>query len=86
MSLLSTFAILFETDAKKATKETEGLSDALDNTEKAAEGATDGVDAFSIAGKKAGDMASKTAKDLAKMAAAYFTIKAAVDGIIGNTN
>jgi len=44
MSLLSTFAILFETDAKKATKETEELSDALDDVEKGAEGAADSVD------------------------------------------
>jgi hypothetical protein len=44
MSLLSTFAILFETDAKKATKETEELSDALDDVESSAGGASGGVD------------------------------------------
>ena len=65
-------------------KESEGLSVALDDVEKSSEGAADGVGVFAIMGGKAGDMASKTAKDLTKMAAAYFTIKAAVDGIIGN--
>lgn len=44
MSLLSTFAILFETDAKKATDETAGLADALGDVEKGAEGATKGTD------------------------------------------
>lgn len=44
MSLLSTFAILFETDAKKAAGEVEDLSDALDDVEKGAEGATGATD------------------------------------------
>ncbi len=44
MSLLSTFAILFETDAKKAADDVEDLSDALDDVEKGAEGATGATD------------------------------------------
>ena len=44
MSMLSTFAILFETDSKKAAKETDEFAESLDDVEKSAEGATGGVD------------------------------------------
>ena len=84
MSLLSTFAILFETDARQATRETENFSDALDDVEDSAEGAAEASDLFASMGQRAGSAASSAAKDIAKMAAAYFTVNAVVDGIIDN--
>ena len=44
MSLLSLFAIEFETNAKEAAADTDKLTDSLENTESAAEGATGATD------------------------------------------
>ncbi len=44
MSILSTFGILFQTDAKDAKKEVDDLGDSLDNLEKTAEDVTGAVD------------------------------------------
>lgn len=44
MSILSTFGILFQTDADEATKEVDGLDKSLDNLEKTAEDVTGAVD------------------------------------------
>tara|TARA_R110000851_G_scaffold331777_1_gene506486 strand:- start:156 stop:1676 length:1521 start_codon:yes stop_codon:yes gene_type:complete len=76
MSLLSTFAILFETDAKKATKETEELSDALDDVEKSAEGATDGVDGATKAYKDNSSSAGALTKSMFGLVAAFVTFDA----------
>ena len=76
MSLLSTFAILFETDAKTATKETEGLSDALDDVEKSAEGATDGVDDATKAYNDNSSSAGALTKSMFGLIATFVTFDA----------
>lgn len=76
MSLLSTFAILFETDAKKATDDVEGLSDALDDVEKGAEGATDGVEDTTKAYNDNSASAGALTKSMVGMIAAFVTFEA----------
>ena len=76
MSLLSTFAILFETDAKTATKETEGLSDALDDVEESAEGATGGVDDTTKAYDDNSASAGLLTKSMFGLIAAFVTFDA----------
>jgi hypothetical protein len=76
MSLLSTFAILFETDAKTATKDTEGLSDALDDVEKSAEDATGGVDGTTAAYNDNTTSVGALTKSMLGLVAAFVTFDA----------
>jgi hypothetical protein len=76
MSLLSTFAILFETDAKTATKDTEGLSDALDDVEKSAEDATGSVDGSTKAYNDNSSSAGALTKSMIGLVAAFITFDA----------
>ena len=82
MSLLSTFAILFDTDAKEATSDVEALSGALDDVEESAEGATESVDDSTKAFEEGSEAAGQLTKSIAKMAAAYIALKAVADASI----
>lgn len=82
MSLLSTFAILFETDAKKATKETEELSDALDDVEGAAEGATGGVDDTTKAYNSNSASAGLLTKSMVGLVAGFVTLEAIMSKVL----
>ena len=82
MSLLSTFAILFDTDAKEATSDVEALSGALDDVEESAEGATESVDDSTKAFEEGSEAAGQLTKSISKMAAAYIALKAVTDASI----
>ena len=76
MSLLSTFAILFETDAKKATEETDGLAKSLGDVEKGAEGATKGTDNTTTAFDDNAISVGALTKSMAGMIASFIAFDA----------
>jgi hypothetical protein len=84
MSLLSTFSILFDTDAKKATSETDGLSKALDDVEESATGATGGVDGSTESYNESTVSIGALTKSMMGMIAAYVTFDAIASKIIDN--
>lgn len=86
MSMLSTFAILFETDAKKATKETDELSDVLGGVSKSANDAAKDTDKATKAYKKNEKIANDLVKSMKKMIAGYLTLRAVQAGIFDNAD
>ncbi len=84
MSLLSTFAILFETDSKKAADETEKLSDSLDDVESSANKATKGVDGSTTAYNDSAVSVGGLTKAMLGMVAAYVTFDAIASRVIDN--
>lgn len=84
MSLLSTFAILFETDAKKAADETEDLAEALVDVKGAANGATDGVDGTTKSYNENTQSIGGLTKAMFGMIAAYVTLDAVASRVIDN--
>ena len=85
MSLLSTFAILFETDASDAAKDIEGLEDALDGVSDAADPAAQGVDEFTDAVNANAEATTDLTQIVATLGAAYLSLDAVVSGVFGNS-
>ena len=86
MSLLSTFAILFETDADKATKEVEGLSDSLEGVSDAANPATEGVDEFTDAINENASSVGDLTGMMVKLTATYLSFDAVASGVFSNAS
>ena len=84
MSLLSTFSILFDTDAKKAADDTEKLAEALDDVEGAAEGAAGGVDDTTKSYNENTHSIGGLTKAMFGMIAAYVTFDAIASRVIDN--
>lgn len=76
MSLLDTFALIFETDADEAADDTERLADALDETGEAGGRAADGVDDSSEAATRGSESFSGMAKSVGGLIAAYLSWQA----------
>lgn len=84
MSLLNTFAILFETDAKEAKEDIEQLSDVLEETEGSAKGAGAGLDDVSDAADNNSFAIGGLTKSLAGLAIAYVSFEAIATGVMEN--
>lgn len=84
MSLLSTFAILFETDAKKASGDAEDLSDSLDDVVGSAEEAVDGVDGLTEAANTGASSIGGLTNMIIGLGAAYIGFDAIASGIFDN--
>ena len=76
MSMLSTFSILFETDAQRATRETDELSGALDDVADSAGDATGGVDETTAAYNDNAVSVGGLTKAMGAMIAAFVTFDA----------
>ena len=84
MSLLSMFTIGFETDAKDATKEVEGLDDALEQLGDTAPDAAKGVDEVSQAADSGSMSIGGLTKTMGGLLAAYVSFDLVASGIMDN--
>lgn len=86
MSMLSTFAILFETDAKKASKETDEFAQSLDDVEKSAEGATGSVDGTTKAYSDNSASVGALTKTMVGLVGALFAVDAIAAKVFDNAD
>lgn len=84
MSVLTQFLIMFDTDAKKATTETEGLAGALEDVEGAAEGATGGVDGTTESYNENAVSIGSLTKAMVGLIATYVTFDAIATKVMDN--
>ena len=84
MSLLSTFSILFETDADEAASEVEALAEGLDGVADSADPAAAGLDDVTIAADSNAASVSDLTGMIIKMGAAYVGFNAIATGVIDN--
>lgn len=84
MSLLNTFAILFETDAKKAVEDIGDLDKVLKDTEEAASSTADEMDNFGNSSDGTATSVSGLVRSMAGLAAAYITVGTVSSNILGN--
>lgn len=84
MSLLNTFAILFETDAKKAKEDVEGLDGALGDLEEGAEGAAGGLDDVSQSADQGSVSIGGLTGTILKLGAAYVSLDFLASGVLEN--
>jgi len=84
MALLDTFAILFQTDAKKAADDVENLNENLDDTQKSADDASQGMDGFNDATNKSSIGIAGMTKAVGGLIASYIALDAVASGVIGN--
>ena len=84
MSMLSVFGIAFETDAKEAKNEVEGLSGALDDAKGSSEGAAGGLDLASDAADSGAMAMGSVTKAIGGMILAYVTLDAVASGVLDN--
>lgn len=83
MSLLDTFALLFETDAGEAADDVDRLSDSLDDAGGAGNTAAKGVDNSATAANKGAESFSGMAKSVGGLIAAYLSWQAVSTAVIG---
>ena len=86
MSLLSTFAILFETDADKAAKDTDDLAKSLEDIEDSAKGATDSVDDATASYNENSRSAGALTKTMFGLVAAYVSVEAIASRVFDNAS
>lgn len=84
MALLDTFAILFQTDAKKAADDVENLNENLDDTKKSAEGASDGMDGFKKSTSESNAGISTMIKTIGSLIATYLALDKTIDTAMEN--
>ena len=85
MSLLTTFSILFESDAAKASREADELSDSLADVQGSAEGATGGVDGATESYNENAESVGGLTKAMGGMILAYLSFDAIASGVFGNS-
>lgn len=84
MDLLDTFAILFQTDAKKAADDVEDLNENLDDTKKSADGASDGMDGFKKSTSESNAGISTMIKKIGSLIATYLALDKTIDTAMEN--
>jgi TP901 family phage tail tape measure protein len=84
MAILDTFAILFQTDAKKAADDVEDLNENLDDTKKSADGASDGMDGFKKSTSKSNAGISTMIKKIGSLIATYLALDKTIDTAMEN--
>ena len=84
MALLDTFAILFQTDAKKAADDVEDLNENLDDTKKSADGASDGMDGFKKSTSESNAGISTMIKTIGSLIATYLALDKTIDTAMEN--
>lgn len=84
MALLDTFAILFQTDAKKAADDVENLNENLDDTQKSADDATGSMDGFNESTTESSVSIAGMTKTVGGLIASFIALDAVADGVIEN--
>ena len=84
MSLLTAFAIMFETDAEKAKREVDGLNDSLSNTDGVANDAADSFDGLGVSVDDSANSMVNLSDGLGVAAAGLIAITGLFAGVISN--
>ena len=84
MSLLSTFTILFNSDASDAAREADNLSSSLDDVEGSAVSAASGVDDATESYNANAEVVGSLTKAMGGLLLAYISVDAVASGVFGN--
>lgn len=84
MAILDTFAILFQTDAKNAADDVDGLNENLDDTKKSADGASEGMDGFKKSTHESNAGISTMIQTIGSLIATYLALDKTIDTAMEN--